>query len=635
MAESADDLFRQLAEQAKKAVPAQKPQDAPDAIFSQLAGQAKALPARAATAMPAAVAQARSTLMPEVEQSALPDALKNALQGFLSVGVGPQVAKQAIEKPAETAMQIGGMALSGGITTGVTAMGTTLARQLLRQMPTFAKWLPAVSEVIGSYIGRQANVAVGFEEAGALGDVLSVAIPGASRTLAARRAAGGPVIAAATKRLPDEQVAALGSGTAAVSPLDLLGERQQGAVMRRVRATPASRATRMRELAAESGGRVMEALKQAEGEFKQLSDALYDSVRSAVSAAYPQNSIASMIDVTDMGMSQKVLQTLGVNSSTRSVLTTGRGGKLVAQPRTMVTFDDALRLRSQLGRKASTKHLTDRIGAAGLETMQSQLDVKIDRIANNAGVLGELRNARETFKTEVAPRFRTKYFNALRAKSAEELIEKAPTLTADEAKNLLNSLVTLTTQNAPGALRSIQTPGGIIRVAPSAARDELRTGVVAHLLSKSVDPTTGTIKAARLQAQITNMRPEVREALLGKETGDAIEKFATELASAQSRLSLGIGVAGGAAIGVGNAMEAGGNVARGLFSAAETANELSMMGRMLVGRPKVVNRLIGRILQQDRSAARDFTRETGLRIMGSQAVRDYMSVSPDAEKAGQ
>lgn len=94
--------------------------------------------------------------------------------------------------PAQQGMT--GLLLGGAAGTAGRAVGQ-LAQRALPWLGRAAGILPVAGEAAGSYGGRQANVALGNEQPGTVGDVLSAAVPVAARAI-------GAIAPALVRRLP-------------------------------------------------------------------------------------------------------------------------------------------------------------------------------------------------------------------------------------------------------------------------------------------------------------------------------------------------------------------------------------------------------------------------------------------------
>lgn len=81
-------------------------------------------------------------------------------------------------RPAPTLAELGRGAAATGISATGAMLGTAAGTLAAPFFGPAAPAIPLVGEMAGSYLARQANVALGLEDPGTLGDVLSVATPG-------------------------------------------------------------------------------------------------------------------------------------------------------------------------------------------------------------------------------------------------------------------------------------------------------------------------------------------------------------------------------------------------------------------------------------------------------------------------
>lgn len=465
------------------------------------------------------------------------------------------------------------------LTAAPTAGATQLARQFATIAPRAAKFVPALTEIATSFLTRRQNVAAGFEEPGAVSDVLSVALPGASRAAGAGLRRMGQAMAPQMTREGAEQLARPMT-QAGVSPSRLIQEGDALSSFQR-------------------GETVRRAAQQAQDELGDVANQAFGSVRQRVANTLQ----GELLDVTEIAQQARrakiTLDELGVE-------VIREGG------RTFLPFDEAMKLSSKTFGRIMSRQDKDRILAGGLRRFRRQLDRQIMAMAERAGAGDELRQARRMFARDIAPRFRTAYAQRILDEtrtSAEQIVNQAPSLTVRDARNLNEMLVNVGRELGEGG-RAI--------LSPSRIRQEMQAGVISRLLKNATNADTGQLQPGALLRQLQRIEPEAATVLLGRETADALQQFAQRLAQSQRRITFGIGAAGTAGLAALGAQRAGGI---GAAASLEAANELNFLGRLLVGNPRVFRRLTQRVLRGEPEAIRDFTALTGLRIFGTQAGR--------------
>jgi hypothetical protein len=165
------------------------------------------------------------------------------------------------------------------------------------------------------------------------------------------------------------------------------------------------------------------------------------------------------------------------------------------------------------------------------------------------------------------------------------------------------------------------------------AVDEIRAGVVAHVLKQATDPTNGIINPQLLARQSFRLDDTVRELLFGEKLGDALLGFAKAYASGKTRGVLAVAVPGTTATMAGAAGLGGGTAS---LAGMEALNEWSMLGRLMVNRPLIAQAMAAAALTGKDEALRTFgltgTAKTAglLRVLGTQAgAQGWFQVEPD------
>lgn len=466
------------------------------------------------------------------------------------------------------------------LTAAPTATATQLAQQFAKQAPRVARMVPLLTEMATSFLTRRQNVAQGFEEPGTTGDVLAAGLPAAGRAVGAAARATGQRLAPSVS--------------------------QESAQI--LKTTPPTPGMAMRELIEEGGdtvttftrGQTLRAtMRDAEQQLGALTDEAFGAVRQKVAAA-TGGDLIDMTDIADMAKRMNTtLDAFGVE-------TVREGTDL------LVSFDDALKLSSRTFGRALSKSEKDRIGTAALRRLHSAINAKIGDVAELAGASDDLAQARTLFAQDVVPRFRSdlarRLLNDVRT-SAEQLVTKAPNLSVQDAVRFQRTVVNVAKELDEGG-RAVFSQADTLH--------EFHTGVAATLLKRATNAETGQIQPGALLRAIDRMEPEVRRIVLGGEGAKALREFALKLSQSQRRLTMGIGVVGMGALSTAGGAQAG---ALGAGAALEAANELNMIGRLIVGNPKVFRALLRRVLNGEPAAIRDFTAMTGVRIGGQQALQ--------------
>jgi hypothetical protein len=128
------------------------------------------------------------TLQPLSWGQRLGQAAETALKGVPIAGqLYPMVKPVLQAQYGEQMGQLGDMQAATAISAGGSMLGTAAGTMAAPFLGPAAPAGPMLGEMAGSYLGRRANVALGFEEPGVVGDIASVAVPpvlrGASRVL--------------------------------------------------------------------------------------------------------------------------------------------------------------------------------------------------------------------------------------------------------------------------------------------------------------------------------------------------------------------------------------------------------------------------------------------------------------------
>ncbi len=206
-------------------------------------------------------AQPPSGLSPQALEAAQRRALTSEYAGFLPGGEALQaLGLVSPERQHAVTEAIPGMARTGAgmaLGTGATAAGAALGTAAAPFLGPLAPAAPAAGATLGSLAGRKANVALGLEEPGIVGDVLSLtpvvgpALGAAGRGLLKRLpGVGGGMHEAARETLeqvpgrlrPTEQAAPMYQALEAQNPAVSLGPVQRVAqeIVQSERALPAS-----------------------------------------------------------------------------------------------------------------------------------------------------------------------------------------------------------------------------------------------------------------------------------------------------------------------------------------------------------------------------------------------------------